>query len=151
MHVQVKNGLPRAWANVEYRPVAILDAALARNAGGGKMAMADQFRVFGRSFFEPTDVLLGNHEYVGGSLRVDVLKRIDVLIRVDFLGRYFAADDAAEQAVFHGTSQFWFCSRPETLAPAALGGSVRLLYSMAQELCSEITDARPGLDDQQRR
>lgn len=140
MHVQMKNGLSSARTNVEHGSVAILDAALACDAGGGKMATPDQIPVFGRSFFEPSDVLFRNHEYMSGSLRVDVFKRIDGFIRVDFLGRYFAADDAAEQTVVHDTSQFLILQSSRDTTPAALGGSDCLLYPIAQELGSEIAD-----------
>ena len=103
VYVQVKNGLPGTRADVEHGPVAILDAALACDVGGGELAVADEFSILGQRFFQPANVLLRNHQHVRRSLRIDIVEGVGVLVFVDFLGGYFPTNDAAEQAVVHDT------------------------------------------------
>jgi hypothetical protein len=61
VYVQVKNGLPRTRPDVEHGSVAILDAALACDVGGGELAVADKLGILGQRFFQSADVLLGNY------------------------------------------------------------------------------------------
>jgi hypothetical protein len=48
-------------------------------------------------------VFLGNHQHVSGRLRINVLERESVLVFKNLLGGDFASDDAAKQAVCHGS------------------------------------------------
>jgi hypothetical protein len=65
------------------------------------MAMPQQIRVFHRRLFQPGNVFLGDNQHVGGSLRVDIVKGKGVFVFVNFLGRHFAAHNAAKQASSH--------------------------------------------------
>ena len=97
--VEVKYGLPGAWADVEDGAVSLLDVALARDLGGGEVAAADDFRVGRLGLFQSGKMFLGNDENVRGGLRFDVFEGEDVFVLVNFLGRDFAADHAAEEAI----------------------------------------------------
>ena len=101
--MQVKNGLPGTRPDVEHGSVAILDAALACDVGGGELAVADELGILGHRFFQPANVFFGNHEHVRRGLRIDVVEGVGMLVFVNFLGGYFPANDAAEQAVVHDT------------------------------------------------
>jgi hypothetical protein len=105
VYVQVENRLSGARTYVQHRAVALFDAAFARNVRGHKMALADRLGIAGPGLLQAPDVFLGNYQYVGWALRVDVLKGVNALIFVDFLAGYFAPDDAAEQTVIHDTSR----------------------------------------------
>jgi hypothetical protein len=105
MYVQVKDRLAGTGTDVDYGSIAIFDAALARYFGGGELAIADKFRIFGCRFLESVEMFLGNDEHMGRSLGIDIFEGESVLVFVDFLGRNFSADDAAEQAIIHDTSQ----------------------------------------------
>src|SRR3984957_15469755 len=48
-------------------------------------------------------MLLGNNQHMRGRLRIDIVKRVGMLVFVNFLGRYFPANNLAEQAVVHET------------------------------------------------
>src|SRR5215470_8232118 len=61
VHVQVKDGLSGAWADIENCAVTLLDVALASDQGGRKVALADDFRVGAVRFFLSGEVPLGNH------------------------------------------------------------------------------------------
>ena len=72
---------------------------------GGQMTTADQFGVLRRSFFQSTDMPLGNDQNMGGGLRIDVFKGEGMLILIDFLGWNLVAKDTAEQTIGHGMSK----------------------------------------------
>ena len=97
--MQVEDGLPGTWADVEDSAVSLLDFALARDLSSGQMAAADDLRVGTFGFFQSSKMCFGNHQDVCRRLRPDVFKGEHMFIFEDFLGRDFAADDAAEQAV----------------------------------------------------
>ena len=101
--MQVKNRLTGPRSDIEHRPVPVFNAALARNVRSHKITAADGFRVFGLSFFQSADMLLGNDQHVRRRLRVDVLKRVGVFILVNFLRGNFTGDNPAEQTVSHDT------------------------------------------------
>src|SRR3979411_842188 len=67
--------------------------------GAREVEAANQFRMFAAGFLQSCKVFLGNHQHVGGRLRLNVLKSKDVLVLVDFFRWNFAADDAAEKTI----------------------------------------------------
>jgi len=101
VNVKMKDGLAREGADVDHGAVAIFDAALAGDLGGGKLASADDFRVFGLRFFQAGDVLLGDDENVCRPLRIEILEGEDVVIFEDLFRGDFAAKQAAEKTVNH--------------------------------------------------
>jgi len=127
--VQVKNRLPGPRTHVEHGAVAVFDATFPCNVGSHEMALADGLGIVGHGFLQTPDVFLGNHQHVGWALRINVLKGVNSIVFINFLGGYFAANDAAEQTIIHDTSSFQFAVRQATPLPAALGGSVRVIYS----------------------
>jgi len=72
---------------------------LASDISGGKMAAANDFCVGGLGFFQSSKMSFRDDEHMSRRLGIDILETEDVLILVDFLGRNFAADDAAEKAI----------------------------------------------------
>jgi len=101
MDMNVEHGLPRFRSHVEDSAVAVFDSALASDGGGGQVKASDELCVFRLSFFQATNMLLGNNQNVRGRLRIDVLEGDRVLVFIYFLGGDFAVDDAAEEAVCH--------------------------------------------------
>lgn len=99
VQVEVEDGLSGAGADVEDGAIAALDAALASDAGGGELALADQFSIFGLRFLQSGEVALGDDEDVRRGLRVDVLEGEGVLVLVNLLGGDLAGDDLAEEAI----------------------------------------------------
>src|SRR5580704_291385 len=136
--------------DVQHGSVAILDTALARDIGCDELAAANQFGVLCRGFLQPAHVLLRNHEYMGWSLRIDVVERVGIFVFVDFLGRYFPANDAAEQAVVHKTVH---SSELETRRAGHEyrrdGEGARILYLIVESFCSAVLGA--GHDEPIRR
>src|SRR5262249_45807415 len=88
-------------ANVEHGTIAVFDAALPGNFGGGEMAAADNFSVFGAGFFQSANVLLRNYQDVRGGFRIEVFECISEIIFVNFLGRDFSGNNATEYAIGH--------------------------------------------------
>ena len=66
------------------------------------MAASNDLGVGGFSFLQACEMALWNDEHVGGRLGIDVLKGEDVIVLVNFFCGYFAANDAAEKAVWIG-------------------------------------------------
>ena len=102
--MQVEDGLPCAWADVEDGAVSLLDFALPGNVGGGEVAAADEFGVGGLGFFQSSKMFPGNDEYVRGSLRLDVFESEDVVVLVNFFCGDLATKDAAEETGSGGVS-----------------------------------------------
>src|SRR6266568_1724586 len=46
-------------------------------------------------------MVLGNHQHVSRSLRINILERNRTLVFIHFLGRDLSSNNAAKQAVFH--------------------------------------------------
>jgi len=141
--MQVKNRLPRAGTDVEHSPVAILDAALACDISGGEVAVADQFGILCRRLFQSADVLFGNHQHMGRSLRINIVKRIRVFVFVHFLGRYFPAYDSAKQTIVHNMSivRDWRHDAPNGGEVARTGKARAPLYPIGGEICSAVMAA----------
>src|SRR5580704_7061112 len=99
----MKDGLPGARADVEDGPVAIFDAALASDVGGGELAVADQLGILGHRFLQSANVLFRNDQHMSWSLRIDIVEGVGMFVFVNFLGGDFPANDAAEQTVVHDT------------------------------------------------
>jgi hypothetical protein len=99
--VKMKHGLTCAGADIEYRAIAVLDAAQARDFSGGEMTAADDSSFLGGGFFQSANVFFGDDEYVRRGLRIEVFESVGDVILVNFFGRNFAGNDTAEQAVGH--------------------------------------------------
>ena len=85
MDVQVKNGLAGTWADITDRTKRSLDLALLRNTSCDKITVADEISISRLRFRQPGDVLLGNNQDVGRSLRVDVFEGISAVVFKHFL------------------------------------------------------------------
>jgi len=105
VQVKVEDGLAGTRADVIHGPVSVLDAALVRNFRRDEVRVADDLRVFRRSFLDADDVFLGNNEQVRGRLRANVFDREDMVVFVDLLRGDLPGEDVAEQAIRHA-SQF---------------------------------------------
>jgi len=134
VYVQVKNGLPRTRPDVEHGSVAILDAALACDIGGGELAVADKLGILGQRFFQSADVLLGNDQHVRRSLRINIVEGVGMLVFVNFLGGYFPANDAAEQAVVHDTVHSSKFGDTRRNAEVARTGKARAHYTRSEKV-----------------
>ena len=135
VHVQVKNGLPGTRPDVEHGSVAILDAALACDVGGGELAVADELGILGHRFFQPANVFFGNDQHVRRGLRIDVVEGVGMFVFVNFLGGYFPANDAAEQAVVHDTvHSSKFGDTPRCSAEVARTGKARAHYTRSEKV-----------------
>lgn len=99
--MQMEDRLAGAGANVIDRPIAFLNAAFARDPGCDQLAIAQQFRVGLFCFLESHNVLLGNDQYVGRRLRVDIFEGKAPVILIHFFGRDLTGNDLAEKAVSH--------------------------------------------------
>ena len=85
--------------------------------------------------FEPANVLLGNHQHVRRSLRIDIVEGVGMLVFVNFLGGYFPANDAAEQAVVHDTvHSSKFGDTPRCNAEVARTGKARAHYTRSEKV-----------------
>ena len=80
VHVQMKHGLSGAGSHVEHSPIAVFNAALARDFRRYQMAPPDDPGMLSRRFLQAANMLLGDHQHMGRGLRVDVLERKCVLV-----------------------------------------------------------------------
>jgi hypothetical protein len=99
MHVQMKNRLSGAGANIEHGAVSVFNVALAGDLRGGQVAAANDLGVSGLRFFQSSEMPLGNDENVCRSLRINIFKCKDMLVFVNFFSGNLAANDAAEKAI----------------------------------------------------
>ena len=120
--MEVEDGLAGAGADVEDGAVAVFDVALAGDVGGGEVAAAYQFGVFGLGFFESGEVFFGDDQDVGRGLRVDVFEGEDVFVFVNLFGWNFTAEDAAEEAV--GVGHRWNSVGNDSTDPERLSATV---------------------------
>ena len=126
--MQVKHRLPRTRADVKHGPVAIVDAALPCDIGSNQLASADQFGILSYGFLQAANMLFGNDQHVGRSLRIDIVEGVGMFVFVDFLGGYFPANDAAEQAIVHDTSIVWDWRRAALQRGCRPTGEARAYY-----------------------
>lgn len=122
----MENCLARSRAHVEDGAVALFDVALASNLRRSQMTAANQFGVFAACLLQSCKMLLGNHQYVRGRLRLDVLKGKEVFVFIHFFRRNLAADDAAEKAIAGGICHFFLAivtihSCPKVVSRGAKG------------------------------
>jgi hypothetical protein len=96
VHVQMKDRLTGARADIQYGAIAVFDRAFAGDVGGGEMTASDQFGIFGCGFLEAGNMFFGDDENVSRALGMQVFEGKRVLIFVDFFGGDFAANDSAE-------------------------------------------------------
>src|ERR1044071_4528220 len=101
MQVQVEGWLARVWTHVVHGAKAVLQLALARYLGRNQLAIANQFGIGLRRLINPDNMLLGDDQNVRRRLRLDVFKDESLLVFINFLGRNFAGDDLAEEAIGH--------------------------------------------------
>jgi len=107
----MEDGLSGAGADVEDGAVSLLDVALAGDLGSGEVAAANDFRISGLGFFQSGEMFLRNDKDVRRGLRFDVFEGEDMFVLVNFLGRDFAADHAAEEAIGIGHRGFTWRKR----------------------------------------
>jgi hypothetical protein len=103
VNVQMEHGLSGARPDIDYRAVSVFNAAPAGDLGGYQLAAAQGLGIIWFSLFQTANVFFGNHEDVSGCLRVNVFKGVTIIVFVDLLSGHFATDDAAEQAILHGS------------------------------------------------
>lgn len=101
MHMEVEDGLTRAWTYIEHRAITIFNAALAGDLRRHQVAAAYGLGIFGCCFLHAPNVFFGNDENVRRGLRINIFEGKGVGVFIDFFGRHFATDDAAEKTVFH--------------------------------------------------
>ena len=95
--VEVMDGLPSVITGVEDQAIAFWEFALGQSRGFFE-EMAEEL---GGSFGGVGEVLFGDEEPVGGSLRVDIGEGEGVVVFVDSLDRDLVLGDLAEEAVWH--------------------------------------------------
>jgi len=93
--------LTRARADVHHRTIPILNVSFSRDLRRRQMTSSHCLNIFQSSFLQSTNVLLRDHQNVGWTLGINVLESEGVLVLEHLLGRNFAADDTAEQTIFH--------------------------------------------------
>jgi len=127
----MEDGLSGARPDVQDSPVSLLDIALPRDLGRGEMAPANDFRIGGVGFFQPSQMFFRNDEYVCRSLRVDVFEGENVRIFVNLLGGNPSPDHAVEKAIIasvgHGLPSF---HRTEDAVKSAQAASPRYTGSI---------------------
>ena len=101
MHMEVEDGLTRAWTYIEHRAITIFNAALASDLRSDQVATAYGLGIFGCGFLQAPNVFFGNDENVRGGLRINVFEGKGVGVFINLFGRHFATDDAAEKTIFH--------------------------------------------------
>ena len=75
--------MSRFWADVVDRAVTIFDAALASDLRRYELAIAENFSILGLGLLQAGNVPLGDDEYVGRRLRIDVFEDIDLVVLID--------------------------------------------------------------------
>lgn len=99
MYVKVEDGLSCSRPNVQHCSISLFDVALASDLGGGQVALSDNLGIFLLRFLEAREMLLGNDQDVGRSLRMNVFKSENVLVFVNLFRGNFSANDSAEEAI----------------------------------------------------
>jgi hypothetical protein len=106
MHVKMEHGLAGTRPYIQHCSISIFDTALPCHSRRRQMAQAKNLYVFSSRFFQAVNVFFRNNQYVRWRFGIDVFEGESVLIFVDFFRGDFTGNDAAEQAVFHG-SPIW--------------------------------------------
>jgi len=101
MDVQVEDGLSGSGPHIQYRAIAVFDAALSGHVSGRQMAKTNDVGIFCGRFLQSANMFFGDHEDMRRRLRIDVLEGQGVLVLVNFLRGNLTGNNAAEQAVFH--------------------------------------------------
>jgi len=94
--MQVKHGLSRLRPHIQHRSVSILDLPIATDLSSHQMAAAYDLRILLCSVLQINQMLLGDDQYMCGSLGINVLKGVRVLVFVNFFRRNLSGDDFAE-------------------------------------------------------
>src|SRR5439155_6536990 len=97
--------LSGTWPHIQYSAITVFNSTLPRDVRGREVAATHDLSLFQGRFLQTANMFLGNYQHVRRSLGVDVFKGKGVLVFVDFLRRYFAANDATEQAIVHKNLQ----------------------------------------------
>ena len=97
MDVEVVDGLAAVGAGVDDEAVAVGEVLGAGDFADGVEEMAEERFVILRRMGMRGEVVLGDDEDVGGSLRVEVREGESLLVFVDAGGGDFSRDDLAEE------------------------------------------------------
>lgn len=97
MQMQMMHRLSAVVSGVDHYAITILELLAARKVSCGGHQMTKQRLVFRHRLRLGCDVLFGNNEKVGRSLRINVGKSDAKLVLVDTICRYISSDDLAEK------------------------------------------------------
>ena len=111
MHVEMKHRLACARPNVQHRPIAMFDIALACDFCCRQMTLANGFGFFRLRFFQSGKMFLRNHQHMGWRLGVNVFEGEHMIVLINFFGGNLAAENAAEKA-----ATVWVAHRSITMA-----------------------------------
>ena len=96
--MQVPHGLASLFSTVDHKAVALVSKAFPSGNLGGCKEQACHIRgVLGSDIVQAADMPLGDDQYVGWCLGVDVPEGQDVFIVVYLCAWYAAANDGTEQ------------------------------------------------------
>jgi hypothetical protein len=113
MKVEMGNILARIPAGVEHDPVArLFQVFQTGDVLGLKQEASQQGGFLLRSFGQGGKMVLGDNQDVDGGLGLDVLEGQEDIVLIDHPGRYFPADDLAENAIAHRKPQPLMRSMP---------------------------------------
>jgi hypothetical protein len=113
VEVEMRDQIAGVCTHIEHEPVAPLigwiDALANKSLDSGDVLgekhKIDQFLgVFGREVIGCANMPPGDDEDMSGRLRVDIAECDAPFARRHLVGRYLADDDAAEEAVAHGST-----------------------------------------------
>jgi len=92
----MEDGLAGTRSDVANGPKRVLDPPLVCNPGRDQVTVADEFSIAWLRILQAGNVLLGNHQHVGGSLRMNVFERVGAVVLEHLIRRHPAFDDVTE-------------------------------------------------------
>jgi hypothetical protein len=92
----MEHGLARSGTHVVDGAVAILDATLAPDFRSHELTITEYFGVLRLRRIESLNVLFGDDQHMGWSLRSDILENVNALVFIDLLRGDLPGDDFAE-------------------------------------------------------
>ncbi len=99
--VEMLDGLAAVFSCVDHHAIAIGEALVAGDLGGGPEQVAKQRAVAGIGVVQRGDVFARRHQHMDGRLRMKVGEGVAQLVLVDRSGRNASVDDLAKEAT-HG-------------------------------------------------
>jgi hypothetical protein len=97
MEMDVKHRLTGPLETVRHQAEAVLvQSLLAGDLDGRELELAKQLGSALIGVQQRRNMLLGDHQNVGGGLRADVVKGDDLVVLVNDLGRQLTGDDSTE-------------------------------------------------------